>query len=468
MKQHLTLLFILIGIKVLAQNSPTTYPLDPRYWGVVLEHPAMKNVIVKQDVPYWKDEKGSLNIDIYLPPGLKSSELRPAVIFLNGIGENPGQAKVKSWGIYKTWPQLMAANGFIGISMETDRTRVQESMQALFKFLSEKGNSLNIDATKLGVYAASANVNQSATFLMKEDTYKGIKAAVLYYGGVPQGPYRKDLPVLFVISEGDVARNGYTNLWTEVLKNNAPWTVQMATGMPHAFDAFEDTDESRKVVKETISFWKNNLEPVEQPSWQKSLPRSILAASYGHDDVKLIPLLEQWLPEHAADVEALFQYASALKNVRRYDESEKAYRKVIALDPNNVQALTYMYLLMHTLNRSDEAEPFLARAEKIGSINKYTYVGMGYTMYGLNKHKEGVRFFEKAVEADPTGINLYNLACGYARIGEKDNAFLTLGKSVDAGFNSRQQFETDTDLESLRTDARYKVLMERVSNPGSR
>jgi tetratricopeptide (TPR) repeat protein len=178
----------------------------------------------------------------------------------------------------------------------------------------------------------------------------------------------------------------------------------------------------------------------------------------------LIPLLEQWLTEHGNDSEAHFQYASALKNVKRYEDSEKAYRKVIALDPNNVQALTYLYLLMHTLNRSAEAEPFLAQAEKIGSINKFTYQGMGYTMYGLNKHKEGVKFFEKVVEADASGINLYNLACGYARIGDKDKAFLTLGKSVDAGFNSRQQFETDPDLESLRTDARYKVLIERISN----
>jgi tetratricopeptide (TPR) repeat protein len=300
---------------------------------------------------------------------------------------------------------------------------------------------------------------------MKPDTYKGIKAAVLYYGGTPQGPYRKDLPVLFVVAEGDVGRSNYANLWSEVLKNNAPWTIQMATALPHAFDAFEDTDESRKVVKETISFWKNHLEPVAQPSWTKSEARAIMSAQYWHDDAKLVSLLEPWIAGHPDDNRALFQYASSLKNLRRYDESEAAYRKVLKLEPNNIQALTYMYLLMHTLERPAEAEPFLLEAEKAGNIDKFTYTGMGYTMYTLNKHKEGIKFFEKVVAVDPSGVNFYNLACGYARIGEKDNAFNTLNKAIDAGYRSRQQFEIDTDLESLRSDARYKALMEKLANP---
>ena len=97
----------------------------------------MKKVVVKKDITYLKDEKGSLNIDIYSPPNLKSNETRPAIIFLNAIGENAGQRKVKSWGIYTTWPQLMAAQGYIGISMEADGGRIQQSIQELFKFIAE-------------------------------------------------------------------------------------------------------------------------------------------------------------------------------------------------------------------------------------------------------------------------------------------------------------------------------------------
>ncbi|MEO5571551.1 MAG: hypothetical protein ABIT08_14435 [Bacteroidia bacterium] len=169
-----------INIGVFAQNSTRLSQFDSRYWGVVLEQPAMKNVNVKRDVAYLSDEKGNLKIDIYSPPDFKPGVKLPAIIFLNGIGEslNPKDIKLKHWGIYSTWPKLVAANDFIGVSMESDGGRIQECFKALFNFLNEKGSTYNIDTEHLGVYAASANVGQSASYLMSQDAYKGIKAAV--------------------------------------------------------------------------------------------------------------------------------------------------------------------------------------------------------------------------------------------------------------------------------------------------
>ncbi len=455
------ILLVLIS-QAVAQNSATLSPFDGRSWGVVLEHPDTKNVIVNKDVTYLRDEKGTLSIDIYSPPNLKIGERRPAIIFLNGIGEQPGQIKVKDWEIYSTWPKLMAAHGFIGISMESDRGRIQENFQSLFNFLRDKGDKYNVNADELGVYAASANVSESSTYLMKEDAFPGIKAAVLYYGGTPPGPYRKNLPVFFVVAEGDVSRSGYNTLWNEVLKNNAPWTVKMGTGLPHAFDAFDDTEISRKVVNETISFWKNQLEELPNPSWPHSIPREALAAQYWRDDAKVILLLKKWTDETPNDVEGLFQYASALKNAKRYEESQIAYKRLLKLEPDHVHALTYLYLILNILDRPKEAQAFLAKAEKTGRIDKFIYLGMANTMYAASKYKEGVRFFEKVIEVDPTGLNLYNLACGYSKLGENDKAFENLNKAVSKGFTSKQQFETDADLKSLKSDSRWKLLLENL------
>ena len=122
--------------------------------------------------------------------------------------------------------------------------------------MEKNQDKYNIDTKKLGVYAASANVTESLNYLMGTKVSAGIKAAVLYYGAPATGPFRKDLPVFFVISEGDVRPGAYGGLMNEVLKNNAPWTIKMGTGMPHAFDAFADNDNARKIIEETISFWK--------------------------------------------------------------------------------------------------------------------------------------------------------------------------------------------------------------------
>ena len=177
--------FQLLSIYNYAQNNNRDASLDPLSYGVVMDDPAMKNVIVKRDIIYLEDKKGSLNLDMYLPPQLKPNEKRPAIIFLNAIGENPGQRKVKTWGIYSTWPKLMAAKGYIGISMETDASRIQESIHGLFNFLAKNGSTYNINRDKLGVYAASANVTQSVNYLMSDKAYRGIRAAVFYYGDAP-------------------------------------------------------------------------------------------------------------------------------------------------------------------------------------------------------------------------------------------------------------------------------------------
>ena len=260
----ITVCVLLTYIHSFSQGNNHVLELDPYEYGVVVEDGRTKTVLVKKDIPYLKDEKGTLHIDLHLPPGLKANDVRPAIIFLNAIGDDPDGGKLKNWAIYKTWPALIAAHGYIGVSMECDRNRIRESIERLFKFLETNGAFYSIDKDRLGVYAASANVSRSSEYLMSSEAFKGIKAAVLYYGRPPVGPFRKDLQVLFVIAEGDMNR-GYQNLWSEVLKNNAPWTIKMATGMPHGFDANSDNNEARILVKETISFWKNHLDTVEAP-----------------------------------------------------------------------------------------------------------------------------------------------------------------------------------------------------------
>ena len=94
---------------------------------------------------------------------------------------------------------------------------------------------------------------------MKANAYKGIKAAVLYYGTAPAAPFRKDLPVLFFIAEGDVRGNAYQAIWADVLKNKAPWTITMGSYLPHAFDALTNNELARTAIKATISFWKNHI-----------------------------------------------------------------------------------------------------------------------------------------------------------------------------------------------------------------
>lgn len=61
------------------------------------------------------------------------------------------------------------------------------------------------------------------------------------------------------------------------------------------------------------------------------------------------------------------------------------------------------------------------------------------------------------------GISLYNLGCAYALTGEIDKAFESLELSRKAGFDMKSQLKTDTDLDSLRKDPRFAILVARVN-----
>ena len=460
---RLTIFFLLsvVSFSAYTQEQPLSI-FDGRTWGLVLQHPDMKMVEVKSNVTYLSDSKGTLKLDLYVPPGTKATDRLPAIVFLNAIGETNEQMKVKDWGIYSTWPRLIAAYGYVGISMECDGNRVIESIKGVFSFIEKEGAKYNVDASRLGVYAASANVTQSVNYLMSAEASPGIKAAVLYYGRQPQGPYRKDLPVLFVVPEGDV-RGGYTTFWNEVLKNNAPWRLHMATGLIHAFDAFNDNDNARMVIKETISFWKNHLDIIPPHSWPNSEGREVLAAQYGGETEKAATLLKGWVNDHPDDARALAQYGASLQRLKQFDEAEQALKKSISIDPTNVHAQSDLVIVLYAKGRDEEAERLVADATKAGKLNGNSYANIGFSLFVINNHKVGVKYFEKAIAAGtPRSFDYYNLGCGYAILGEKEKSFVALEKAVSMGYNSKDQYVNDPDLNSLHSDKRYEQLVAKL------
>ncbi len=465
----LTFLLAVTSIAAFSQTARQPSKLEGTRWGVVYDIPDTKKVKVAKSVPY----SANLTVDIYSPPNAKPADKRPAVIFLNAIGDGP-EGKVKDWGIYSSWPRLMAAEGMIGISMDADGEKIQESLASVFDFIAKSGSKYGIDPDRLGVYAASANVTQSAIFLMGPNAPKGIKAAALYYGGAPEMAPRRDLPVLFIIAESDMPRMAASlpGLWQRVAETKAPWTLQMASGMPHALDAFEDTDGARRIVQQTIAFWKSHLEPVPPPTWPHSREREIIAAIFGNDAAKAVPLLAEFLKENPNDGEAYSQYGRMLASLRRFDESADAYEKAVALGVDNGGVFNGLGQTRLNQKRWQEAINYLNKAVEKGNRSSLTYGQIAWAQLNLNRNEDAVKSYEKAFEAgipagaNTRGIAYYNMACAYTRMKNVDKAFEALNKAVAEGYTNRRSIETDTDFEPLRSDPRFTQLLGRLPASG--
>ncbi len=108
----------------------------------------------------------------------------------------------------------------------------------------------------------------------------------------------------------------------------------------------------------------------------------------------------------------------------------------------------------------EAAKTFSAYAEKNPKIGR-AWFNLGYASLAADRPDEAAAAFQKALDLGyrkPT--TMYNLACSYARLDQKDAAFDWLFKALDAGFDENWTLRTDDDLDNLRGDSRYRKAVQ--------
>ena len=398
-----------LAVLLAASRSAVATPLPPEHdvtaQEVVVRVPGMDRVTVRKDLPYENTESGALRLDVYLPPELERGALRPAVVFVNGVGDQP-DSRLKDWNAYRSWGRLVAASGWIGVTFEArgpaDKSR--PDIRELFLYLRTKGKELGIDANRLAAWVCSGNVISGLPFLMDDaDADSGIRAAVVYYGSGDPARLRRDLPVYFVRAGRDNRglNEKIDRLFARAVAEGAPWTLVNAPGAHHAFDVLDETDESRRIVRDTLAFLAERLSPAPAPPSAPSLAKRAL----GH-----------WF-------------------AKEYPEAAAAYREYVAAHPDDSTAWLRLGLSQAHVGNASDADASLRRAIALGADG-------------------------------PT--DRYNVACGYALLGRADDALAELSRAIDAGFDHPELLERDPDLASVRDDPRFRELVERAKARAAR
>lgn len=89
----------------------------------------------------------------------------------------------------------------------------------------------------------------------------------------------------------------------------------------------------------------------------------------------------------------------------------------------------------------------------------------GYCLHNNKKYAEAVEMFHKASDdAQYRAPALYNIACGQALLGKKDESCQALDEALSAGFNDVRLLRNDGDLALIRDDDRYKQAVERLES----
>lgn len=250
----------------------------------------MERAAVRKDVVYHTTGAGPLTMDVYYPADFTAGLRLPAVIFVvgyNDVGyEKAMGCKFKEMAMSVSWGQLTAASGVVAIAY-TNREPAAD-LDALLRHLRQNAASLGIDENRIGVCACSGNVPLALWAVMTAGR-EFVRCAVLLYGymldldgatGVADasrmfkfadpnaGRRIDDLPQhvpLFVARAGQEQFAGLNasidRFLSHAVARNLPITfVNHATG-PHSFDLLDDSETSRNIIRQILSFLRSQLTP---------------------------------------------------------------------------------------------------------------------------------------------------------------------------------------------------------------
>jgi tetratricopeptide (TPR) repeat protein len=271
------------------------------------------------------------------------------------------------------------------------------------------------------------------------------------------------------VPEGDVPGLGAAlpALWQRVIEAKAPWRLLYGPGLPHAFDALTDTDGARHVLRETIGFWKSQLEPIPPRPDPMAEARAVVASTYWNQPARAVPALERWIAGHPEDANAWVQLGRMRAQTRQFGAADSAYQTAIRLGTPEANLNFALGQLRMGQERWDDAAGYFTRMAGQGAPNSFVLGQLAFVEMKRGRYAEAVTIYQRAFAAgippQNQGVAYYNLACAHARLGHADAAFETLGKAIEAGFRNRTTMEQDPDLESLRSDPRFREMLARLT-----
>jgi tetratricopeptide (TPR) repeat protein len=113
------------------------------------------------------------------------------------------------------------------------------------------------------------------------------------------------------------------------------------------------------------------------------------------------------LSENAQDKQAvLFMRGAMYERMKKYDEAEAEFRKVLAADPENAGALNYLgYMLADRNVRLDEAQKMITRAVQLDPQNGAYLDSLGWVYFRQNRLEEAADYLQRSLQKmakDPT------------------------------------------------------------------
>ena len=166
--------------------------------------------------------------------------------------------------------------------------------------------------------------------------------------------------------------------------------------------------------------------------------------------------------------EAYFYYGRSCFSQGQFEKAAELFGQASHANPADFQALSLRGLCFRALNRETEArETFQQTLKRIDNhlqLNpddvRAVYMKSG-AFAGLGDDAQALEWSDRALSMDPEEPSvLYNVACNYALMNEREKALDCIEKAFAKGFGHIEWMENDPDFLSIKNHPRFKRLMQ--------
>jgi len=181
---------------------------------------------------------------------------------------------------------------------------------------------------------------------------------------------------------------------------------------------------------------------------------------------------ERAIKEDPTLFEAYYLYGRMLFESGEVEKAVKLFENAQRVRPDDYESRTLRGQALTELGRDDEARR--ANEEAVASIERHlefnpdearAYSLGASVLIRLGETERSKKWTHQAITLAPNDpLVLYNAACNWALLGERDHALDGLERAIDAGVAVADWIRHDPDFESLRTHPRFQAILKQIAH----
>lgn len=162
-------------------------------------------------------------------------------------------------------------------------------------------------------------------------------------------------------------------------------------------------------------------------------------------------VLEQGLSKYSKNVELLFQHALILDRLGKKENMIAQMKKVLEIEPNHVQSLSYLAFSLAELNQHlPEAERLARRALELDPKDGYVLDTLGWVLFKQKRFSESIQVLEKAHTYQASAsIIAEHLADAYSMESQTDKAKQMYEKAASLTTDEKRANKIRSKLQRL-------------------